>query len=202
MRAASIGLVAVAAGLIILIAAGLFDPKPFGPLVRIDQPVPLSLSGRGERTFPQSAPWTTGAQPDRFSIRLTATHAAGEMDSGYGLALGDGARRLVVAVSPLGYVAVWEGGDGEIGRLGDWEISHVPWQTWPHARQGGDANEIWLDVARVDGRAAITAWINRELLWQGEVDQSASEVGLWLGSFGGSTTVDYRTLEWFAGPGG
>jgi hypothetical protein len=177
--------------LVVLIAARVFDPQPFGPLAQTDQPGRRELSGAGEATFPQPAPWPPAAPPERFSLRLSAAHAGGETDSGYGLALvGDGAR-LVVAVSPLGYVTINEEAAGQ-------QVDHVPWQTWPHARPGSEANELWLDVIRQGDGARVTAWINRERLWQGMVEWSPGGIGFWLESFGGPVAVDFRRLEWFA----
>jgi hypothetical protein len=161
-------------------------------MLRTDRPGALSSAAGDESAFPQSPPWPPGDAPDRFSIRLTAAHVDGETDIGYGLALGDGSRRLTVAVSPLGYVAIWE--DGDAGG----PVYHRPWQPWPHARRGAAPNEVWLDVADVNGRARIKAWVNRELLWQGEIDGPANEASPWLGSFGEPTTVDFQALEWFA----
>jgi hypothetical protein len=179
-----------AGGLILLIALGAFDPQPLGPLLRADQPGIYATAG--ETFVPQSPPWSSGKPPGRFSVRLTAANAAGELDSGYGLALGDDNRRLIVAVSPLGYIAIWEEASG-----GE-PIYLQPWQTWPHVRTGQEANELWLDVETAGDDSRIAVWLNRELLWRGELDRLSPEVGLWLGSFDGATTVDFQKLEWFA----
>ncbi len=48
--------------------------------------------------------------------------------------------------------------------------------------------------------ARVTARINGELLWQGEVEQMYPGALLWLGSFGGPVTVDFQTLDWFLPP--
>jgi len=190
LRLAAALLFAVVATLITLIAGGAFDPRPAGPLVRSVQPGPLSLDGRGEMAAAQSLPWT--APPTHFSVRLTAAHVAGETDSAYGLALGDGAT-LTAAVSPLGEAAVWET-PGEGGA----PVYRLPWQPWPHVRRGAAANELWLDVAREGDQAHVTVRVNRELLWQGDVALADAGVALWLRSFGGQVTVDFQTLDWFA----
>jgi hypothetical protein len=190
LRIVAAALAIVAGALILLIALGFFDPKPFGALIRTDRPGIYSTTNA--ELLPQSSPWPSDGPPGQFSVRLTAANAGGELDSGYGLALGDDARRLVVAVSPLGYVAIWE------EAAGGGPIYFQPWQTWPHVRVEDQPNELWLDVATAGGKAEITAWINRELLWRGELALSSPEVGLWLGSFGTSTTVDFQQLEWFA----
>lgn len=180
----------IAATLIALIAAGVFDPQPSGSLARRIAPGPLSLEGGGEMFAWQSSPWATA--PARYAVRLTATHAAGEMDSAYGLALGEGAM-LTAAVSPLGEVAVWQTpGPGAA------PVYHVPWQPWPHVRRGAAANELWLDVARDGDRARITVQVNRELLWEGEVAAPGDDVATWLAGFGDGVTVDFQTIDWYA----
>ena len=191
LRLVAAALLVIAAGLVALIAAGVFDPRPFGPLVRSESLGPRALPGRGEAFFALADPFGS-AWPDRFSVRLTAAHTGGELDSGYGLALGDEEEALVVSVSPLGYVAIWQTGAGGA------PVFFLPWQTWPHARPGTAANELWLDVERGDGPARVTAWLNRELLWRGEVEALPDGAALWLGSFGGAVEVDFRALEWFA----
>jgi len=186
-----VALVVGGVALVALIAGGAFDPRPLGALVATTAPGAHTLDGRGEALLPQGNP----LPPDSpaYSIRLTAAHAAGEIDSGYGLALGDEERALVVAVSPAGYVAVWEA-DGRSE-----PAYHLPWQTWPHVRGDSETNEIWLDVERTGDGAMVTARVNRELLWRGEVEGLDEGASLWLGSFGGPVTVEFRSLEWFIG---
>lgn len=187
------GLLAVAAALIALVAGGAFDPRPCGSLAHSDMPGRLALSGRGEVLERQRQPFA--GTPWCYALRLSAAHATGEMDSGYGLALGDKTAAFVVAVSPLGEAAVWQTTAGE-----DEPRYLMPWQPWPHVRPGIAANEIWLDVRDDDGVTRVTARINRELLWEGEVETMYPGVALWLGSFGGSVTVDFQTLDWFLPP--
>jgi hypothetical protein len=187
------GLVALAALIIALIAAGAFDPRPFGRLWRTDRPGVRALSATGTTAYPQPVPWPDSAPPKRYSVRLRGAWVDGQADVGYGLALGDEAGRLVVAVSPLGYASVWQEIGGETTVI-------VPWQPWPHIRLGPEENELWLDVETAGGHARVAARINRELLWQGEVERSSPRVELWLSSFDGPATVDFRVLEWFATP--
>jgi hypothetical protein len=189
---AAAGLVTLAGLTLALIAAGTFDPRPFGRLLRTDHPGRHDVPGDAV-IVPQSPPWTADQRPGRYSLRLTAAHVAGNPDSGYGLALGDGVNRLVAAVSPLGYVAIWQEGNGP-------PAYYMPWQTWPHVRPGPEEHEIWLDVENIAGRAALTVWVNREQLWQGTIEPAWDGVELWLGSFGGPTGVDFGRLEWFAAP--
>lgn len=178
--------------IIILIITGMFDPRPFGSLVAVDQPGSQTVTEAGEAIVSQTAPWP--APPGRFSIRLTAAHITGESDSGYGLTLGDSDGRLLVALSPLGYVTVRE------ERTDTKPVIHMPWQTWPHVQPGTAANEIWLDVNNSDDQAAVTVRINRELLWQGKIHVTPQQVGLYQTTFGGSAAVDFRQVEWFAEP--
>jgi len=184
LTAAALALVAVA--LVLLIALGAFDPRPLGPLFRSSYPGSLGLEGGGEFFQWQPSPFAT--LPARRSVRLTAHHVSGEMDSGYGLALGGGA--LTVAVSPLGEVAVWATTAGERRYL-------LPWQPWPHVRTGAASNEIWLDIDATANPAHVTAWVNRERLWQGEVALASDEVAPWLGSDGGAVAVDFTALTWY-----
>lgn len=177
-----------------LVVAGTFDPKPFGPLLQIDRPGRFDQRERGERTIELDVPWPAESPPERFSVRLTAAQAGGDPDSGYGLAIGDGRDRLIVAVSPLGYAAVREETDGRQ------PVYLIPWSTWPHVRTGDDANEIWLDIAGDDERAEITVMINRELFWRQETAWRPDRIGLWLAAFDGPVEVEFRSLEWFAEP--
>lgn len=197
--AAALALVAVA--LVLLSALGAFDPRPLGPLFKSAYPGPMGLEGEGEMFQWRPSPFAT--LPARRSLRLTANYVSGEMDSGYGLALGNGARgdgtrgdgargdgTLTAAVSPLGEVAVWTTTAGEKRYL-------LPWQPWPHVRTGAATNEIWLDIDATANPAHVTAWVNRERLWQGEIALTSGEVAPWLGSYGGSVTVDFTTLAWY-----
>jgi len=192
LRVAALTLLVITVIAIALITAGVFDPRPFGATALVEQPGPRALTDAREAVAPLTAPWA--APPSRFSVRLTAAHTAGEPDSGYGLVLGDGAGRLIVALSPLGYVTVRE------EQAGAEPVVHLPWQAWPHVRPGTAANEIWLDVENGDGRAAVTVWINRELLWQGAVGAAPQQIDLYQTTFGEPATVDFSRVEWFAEP--
>lgn len=175
-----------------LIAAGVFDPRPYGTFLRVDYPGPMTLLEATESVVPQPAPWPGVAMPGRFSVRLTAATLEGESDSGYGLALATPSGRLVVGVSPLGYAAVLaEGAGGDV-------VNPLAWRPWSHVRAGPAANEIWLDVDNEGGRTHVTAWINRERLWQGEPIGPVTGVELWQASFGEPAMVDFRSLEWYA----
>lgn len=191
----AVALAAVGVAAIVLIAAGAFDPKPFGDLILFSDLEPATLSAAGSPKYlPQPAPWPVAEPPLRFSLRLTSAYESGELDSGFGLAVGGQAGRLIAAVSPLGYATVVEMGSG-----GE-QNSHFPWQPWPHVRLGAEDNEIWLDVDNARGGARVTVWVNREQLWQGVLEQPLNTVELWGASFAEPVIVNYQTLEWYAGP--
>ena len=181
-------LLVVAVAVFALIAVGTFDPKPFGRLLRADQPGAFEQSGVGERVVALDAPWPAGSPPQRFTVRLRATQTGGDPDSGYGLVLYGEDGRLVVAVSPLGYVALREEAGGQPTYL-------IPWSTWPHVVDG--ENEIWLDIDGEGERTTITAAVNREHLWRGETEWSPDRAGLWLAAFEDRAEVEFRSLEWF-----
>ena len=191
IRWVAVVLLVVAVAFVALIARGAYDPRPCGDLMHRDQPGPLALARRGETFQRQKAP--LGGEPRCYTLRLSAAHAGGETDSGYGLALGDKRAALVVAVSPLGQAAMWQtvAGDDEPRYL-------LPWQPWPHVHTGTAPNEIWLDIRPGTESTGVTVRINRELLWQGVIDPPHYGEALWLGSFGGPVTVDFQTLDWFA----
>lgn len=194
LRRIAAGIVASVILAVILIAAGAFDPKPFGTLLQTDRPGQRVLTDRGETHYRQTPPWPPASPPGRYSIRLAAARDAGEMDSAYGLAVGDDDGRVVIALSPLGYVAVRaESGGATPDTL-------IPWQTWPHARTGTAENEIWVDMARDGPHTLATIRLNRELLWEGKLESPPADIALWQASYGGPVTVDFRSLEWFAEP--
>ena len=174
-------LVGTAVTLIMLIAAGTFDPQPVGELQW-----EWSLSPQTIDAVSPQITWLEPATPgDNYSVRLTTIHQSGETDVLYGLVIGDDESYLVTAVSPLGYAAVWE-------QHSAFSIHHSAFQPWPHVRP--DENEIWLDV--VDGR--VTVRINRELLWSGSAAANQGRIGLWTESFGGTAVFDFRQLQLFA----
>jgi hypothetical protein len=174
-------LAATAVTLIILIAAGTFDPKPVGTL-QWERPLTNQTIAAGSRKIT----WLETVTPDDgYSLRLSTVHQAGETDLLFGLVIGGEEDYLVTAVSPLGYAALWEQNSAS-------SLQHSPFQIWPHVR--GDKNEIWLDV--VDGR--VTIRINRELYWSGEVGVSQGKIGLWGESFGDTAAVEFPQLQLFS----
>ena len=173
-----------------LIASGWLDPSAAGTQV-------WHLEGQQMPLTPQSRHivWQEEIVPDYpHTIRMTAALSKGEKDTGYGIALGDEDAYLAVAVSPLGYLAVWESkAVGESSK----DSYLLPWQTWPHVRLASAPNEIWLDI--VDSH--ITVYINREWLWEGEMANGAGSIGLLGESFAGTAVIDFESIALFAGPG-
>ncbi len=175
---------ALALAATLLIQSGLFDPQPIGSQTSELTPSPLSVpAGETERV------WLNSAElPDAFSLRLTATHRDGPLDSGAGLMLGTPEHAWMVAVSPTGTLSIWQ-------EDGDTISAELPWQSWPHVGVGDAANEIWLNV---DGDSA-EVWINREWLWAGELtlDDEAQfgVVGINFAEAGDSAEFDLSPLR-------
>jgi hypothetical protein len=216
LRGLAVLLLVSALATIALIAGGVFDPKPVGRLSWSQALEPQIIPG-GWRQL------TWLAQPlakEPYSLRLTAAYQSGDMDMGYGLVIGHDAHYLGVAVSPLGYVTIWR--EDTVHKGSDENNSSpspppssffllpssffllpspflllpsslLPWQPWPHVRLASEPNEIWLDV--VDGR--LTARINREWLWSGEVGPLEGQIGLWAESFGAAAVIDYQAIQLF-----
>ena len=177
-RGALAGLLATAVFLIILIASGVFDPKPVGELQKTLPATTLAVEQPG-----QAIKWLDVPLPDGdFSVRGTAVFQSGNLDSGVGLALGDADDALVVAVSPLGYVLVQQADEGLL-----------PWQPWPHVNFEDAPNEIWIDVRGTE----VTVRLNRELLWQGEHSLSTRSFGLFGERFEETAVYTFPTLELF-----
>jgi hypothetical protein len=188
MRAGFLFLVGGTAVILMFISAGVNDPKPMGDLV-VERPLFPQL------VAPQSPPVTWLDEPildGNYSVRLTAAQEAGDtgqgMDIGYGLVLGNDDNYLAVAVSPLGYLSVWQEMAQETETI-------LPWQTWPHVARNVAVNEIWLDM---DSTNQLTIRINRELLWQGEIVPVTGKIGVIGESLGETAVVDFQLLEIFS----
>jgi len=174
-----------------LIASGIFDPTPVGTLL-------WQLEEKRMLISPQSRDiiWLEEKVPDLpITIRMTAAHRKGEKDSGYGLVVGDEASYLAVAVSPLGYLAIWE---SDVQSESSTDSYLLPWQTWPHVKTESSPNEIWVDI--VGSRATVR--VNREWLWEGEITNSPGNVGLLGESFAETAVIDFGPVELFAESGG
>ncbi|MBK7897030.1 MAG: hypothetical protein WAS33_18280 [Candidatus Promineifilaceae bacterium] len=180
LRGTLAGLLATAVLLILLIAAGVFDPKPVGQLQTSLPQTSLRIIEPG-----QTIVWLDELLPaGAFSVRGTAVLQSGNPDSGVGLALGSQADAFVVAVSPLGTVLVQQRDEVLLS-----------WQPWPHVRLDDAPNEIWIDLRG----NALTVRLNRELLWQGEYLLATRRIGLFGEGFGGETAVyTFLSLEQFS----
>jgi hypothetical protein len=158
--------------MIILIGSGLFDPKPVGSLQwqkSLTQTIPAQS---------QQITWLGDVPAGDFSVRVTAVYQSGELDSQYGLIIGQDDDYLAITVSPTGYAAIWQ------------QSPVRPFAPWPHVQMGNAPNEIGLD--RVNGR--VTIRINREILWQGEV-QVIGEVGVFGESWGKTAVIRYPSIQ-------
>lgn len=155
---------------ILLMALGVFDPKPIGCVTWQTQPSALTIPPQAGITRWLNAPVLAAD----FSLRLQTNHRRGEVDVVYGLALDD----LRVGLSPLGYALVMVG-----------ETAVLPLQPWPHITPAG--NEIWLDVRG----SRVTIRLNRELLWTGEVTLTHRQVGIWGESWGETAVVEMERLQ-------
>jgi len=170
-----------------VIASGIFDPAPAGTLLwHLD----------GKRLSPSAETrditWLDENVPDTpITIHVTAVHNSGEEDIGYGLVLGDEEAYLAIAVSPLGYLAIWQ---SDVQSSGSADSYLLEWQTWPHVKTDGSSNEIWVDIA--GSRAAVR--INREWLWEGEIAAGSRNIGLMAESFADPAVIDFQTVELFA----
>ena len=181
-----------------LTAAGTFDPRPNGT-EQWQRLLPAETIPAHSRRLV----WLDQPLPDQaYSVRLTAAYRSGELDIGYGLVLGTNNEYLAAAVSPPGYVAIWQVTSEQL--LLNSSRSRplafiIPWQPWPHVRTGAETNELWVDVDRADNSTneRITVRINREWLWSGEVEILEGQIGLWVESFGEAAVLNSQRLQLF-----
>jgi len=161
-----------------LILTGWFDPHPYGELAWERQLSAITIPARSEQVV-----WVDEGVEGAYSVRLTAVFTNGNPDSRYGLLLDD----LRITISPTGYAAI-ERGDQVI----------VPYAPFPHVHRD-KVNEIWIDVGAGDGSLrSVTARLNRELFWQGDVAFSAKNIGVIAENFGDSEAViAFQTLSFF-----
>ena len=166
-----------------LISAGAFDPQPTGDVADRRELSAQEIPG-GETRLTWHDTFVAGSA---FTIRLTAAWATGEQDVSYGVVVGEKDDHLAVAVSPLGYAAVW------LEQAGRREMM-FPWQPWPHVRRGSAANEIQIELVEQKVRVRV----NRERLWEGQRELQGAAVGLVAQSFGEESVVDFQKLVSFA----
>ncbi|UCC50977.1 MAG: hypothetical protein JSV68_17975 [Anaerolineaceae bacterium] len=185
---AALLLLAITLLALVLIASGLFDPAPLGSQLWARELPQMSVPSNT-----REIQWIGEEVPQSpATIRLTAARQSGEQDIGYGLVVGDETAYLAVAVSPLGYLAVWETANQDVTTDDSYLLE---WQTWPHVHTDSEDNEIWLDI---DGNRANLR-INREWLWEGEIRGGTNHIGLLGESFGDTAAVDFETVELFSG---
>lgn len=183
MRRWITGVAALGALLLVgAIALGLFDPLPTGDPSWSGVPVTASLK-RTPAILWQEAPLPS----EHGHLRLPLTLVAGDPDLGAGLVLGGREAWLGVAVSPLGYVRVWEDTPEGV-------VEHLPWQPWPHVQPGMAPNNV--DVSYKGQRVEV--FLNRERLWAGDLPVEATSVGFWGVAYGGPATVRLGPLQLFA----
>ncbi len=172
--------------LILLIQFGLFDPKPIGAL-QWETAVP---------THPyqeQEIIWLTDMPSSEFSVRATAVWQYGELDSQYGLVLGQPEDYVAVIVAPTGYTAVWQ-------QTAQTTQDHIQFSPWPHIKTENNPNEIWIDVEQDQ----VTVRVNRELLWQekigvGSETAVSSQIGILAQSFHPSPShINFPTIQLFS----
>ena len=161
--------------LVALIGWGVFDPKPLGVLVWQRSLSEWEITSR-------EVLWLAEVEEAVFTVRGTAVYQSGERDMVAGLVVGNEADYLGVAVSPLGYVMVWQG-----------EEMLMPLQPWPHVHLGSEPNEIWLDVQGSD----VTVRLNREILWVGEANV-AGGVGVVGQSWGETAVVQFPSIQLYS----
>jgi hypothetical protein len=168
-----------------LIASGVFDPSPFGQSLWHED-----LSKMAVEPLSRQVSWIESETPQLpFTVRLTAAYGSGEYDSAYGLVLGDEESFFSVAVSPLGYLAIWETTSSD--------AYYLNWQTWPHVQKDHGTNEIWLDIE--GDRAQVR--INREWLWEGNIEVQGRHIGILGESFGEEVIIEFESLKLFAAAG-
>ncbi|MFN2161204.1 MAG: hypothetical protein ACK2UR_20330 [Candidatus Promineifilaceae bacterium] len=123
-----------------------------------------------------------------LEIRLTAAYGGGEIDSGYGLILGQDEGSISIMISPLGYAAVSQQRNSDESGAVDFLM---PWQTWPHIHTGDDINEllVYLDGDR------MTVRINREWFWEGANIEAIRAAGVIGESFGEAVMINFHSAE-------
>lgn len=185
LRGTAVALAVLALLGVAVIEQGMFDP-----------PLPGTVLGQttleAQTLLPHEQHLTWLAQrllpPDTLRLSVGAQGAENVLA---GLVLGDEAAFLVVAVSPLGYVTIWQ----KVGNLEPTML--LPLQTWPHVHIGAGLNEIQVEN---EGNGRFTVRINREWLWQGEANVGPG-VGLMAENRGeGTAVIHFQQLQWQDSP--
>ena len=123
-----------------------------------------------------------------FSVRITANHSSGDLDSAYGIVLDQENSKIAVMVSPLGYTSIWRESNttNEIK-----EDIYLPWQSWPHIRTANEENEIYVSLVG----DSMSVRVNRELLWEGSGIDSIYRIGVMGESFGDDAAIKFQSAE-------
>ncbi len=192
------------------ISAGFFDPKPVGELTAELPLQPITVEAN-QQTFT----WLDyDLTAESYTLRLTAAHQSGDPDSGYGLAIGNAQKTLLIALSPTGYAAIQthQLNPTQIKNSSQDDLDNMianrpsdnastktttsifEWQPWPHVKTGNQTNEIWLDK---HGRT-ITIYINRELLYTGPLTLSTPQIALYTATYNQPITINFEKLTIFS----
>jgi hypothetical protein len=218
---AAVLLLAVTVTAIGFISSGFFDPQPVGELRAELSPGLKFIASKSQQIQWLDYPLTA----ENFSLRLTAAHEAGELDVGYGLAVGSNESALVIGLSPLGYAGIFMlDSFGMQSRVNEIESSDeldnmianrlleseqflgglfflrtgsetILFDWQPWPHVRGEQETNEIWLDKSGGEIIIH--INRELLWQGELLIPVSSVGLWSGSYNEAGTMDFNSLAIF-----
>jgi hypothetical protein len=170
----------------LLVLSGLLDPRPQGAPVWQQARSELDLAELSEEIrFLTAYPIDSD-----IVLNLASRAASGELDIGYGLALSSDEDTIVIAVSPLGYAAIWEAGTAASPSGRNYLM---PWQTWPHILSGRQENEIQLWTSG----NILAVRVNHELLWQGAIPGQYDRVNLYGISYGDEAVIEARSIELF-----
>ena len=182
-----------------LISMGVFDPPLAGEKESV---IPLD---RELTTTTEQVEWLDVAVAgDEVTMWLAAAYTSGEQDSSYGLALGSPENYLVVAVSPAGYVTVFQVNSEQLPvtsyqlpvtsyqslNLSVSPSPLLPWQPWPHVWRGQQSNEFLLEIVGDD----VTARVNREWLWQGKWEGRGRNPALYLATHNQPVTATFEQM--------
>ncbi len=168
-----------------LAAIGVFDP----PLAQVEPIWREELSAIAVAPQSTRTTWLKEDLPDApLAVELVAALKSGESDSAYGLIFKQESAQIIVAVSPLGNVAVWKEGAANDSGAPDF---YLPWQTWPHVRTGNRANELLVEY----NGGTVTVRLNSEWLWETDHVGQFHKAGIYAASFGEEAIIDFQQLE-------
>ena len=163
-------MVVVGIGWIGLILLGVFDPVSVTQNKPIFQTQAFAVQVDAPHTRRLITPTNNLA-----GIALNTHLKNGNRDSGIGLLLTSDDTKLGVALSPAGYVTLWE-------MRGEAKTNHLPWQTWPHVALGRG----WNTLQVVFEGEEVEVRVNDELLWREVWKREQIAVDLWGEGYGGS----------------